>query len=158
MVTHDDLITKDDERRERLLGNALRLDAELSVLDLYDNERRGFGYDYGNGQRFAEVSRVRRERDAARRECKIFGYGMGLGDLDASPELCLAEFERISTQRTARYRREAHLTRTAQLAERAWQLVHEHLLDVAKPVPPMDASEGFGYWPGEDARPSRRSR
>jgi hypothetical protein len=132
MVTHDDLITQSDDRRERLLGTALRLDAELSVLDLYDNERRALGYDYGNGQRFAEISRIRRERDAARRECKIFGYGLGLGDLDASPELTLVVFEEISMQRTARYRREPHVTRTAQLAHHAWQLVHAHLLDVAR--------------------------
>jgi hypothetical protein len=113
----------DDDRRKQLVGNARRLDAELSVLTIYDDERRSLGYDYGNGQRFAELIRVRRERDAAVIAAHRYGYGMGLGDLNASPELVADAYRRISTARLRRYGRDPHLRRTERLATTAWRMV-----------------------------------
>jgi hypothetical protein len=106
--------------RDELVTAAQRLDAELSVLGLYDDARRDLGHDYGNGQRYSELVRVRRQRDAARKLAKIFGYGMGLGELDATPQQCLEAYGRISAPRMARYRRESYRGETAMRSVTAW--------------------------------------
>jgi hypothetical protein len=112
----------DADRRKQLVDNARRLDAELSVLTIYDDERRSLGYDYGNGQRFTELIRVRRERDAAVTRAHTFGYGMGLGDLLATPELVRDAYRRISTAKLRRlYAAQAHYrTRSGDRAVAAW--------------------------------------
>ena len=108
------------EHRRELMARAHELDAQLSVLAMYDDQRRFYGYDYGNGQRAHELIRARRERDFAFSQAKTFGYGMGLGELHAPPQLVLDTARKISKQRLARYRRDAYCSRTGELALRAW--------------------------------------
>jgi LmbE family N-acetylglucosaminyl deacetylase len=104
-----------------LVERARLLDARLSVLDLYDAERGSLGHDYGNGQRFHELSRVRRERDEARRAARA--YGVSDLELVATPEQVRAAFREISVERLRRYRTDAHRPSTADRAVRAWTAV-----------------------------------
>lgn len=130
MTTHDydaQRAERDAERRAQMIETAQCLDAELSVLTMYDTERRALRYDYGNGQRFRELIRVRRARDFAVADAHAYGYAMGLGDLNASPQQCLDAWRRLSTERLRRYGREAHRTETAQLALEAWRRVAEEI-------------------------------
>lgn len=129
-----DPITQDDGRRARLVKHAQQLDAELSVLMMYDHQRRSLGYDYGNGQRFTELIRVRRERDAAQIDAKRYGYGMGLGDLSATPVQMRETFVRISTTRLGRVRRADAAyrpTKSSEMALRAWRAVQREVEAIA---------------------------
>jgi hypothetical protein len=81
------MITATDSRRG--------LAAELVVLELYDDRRRLFGHDYGNGQRVRELNRRHRELEPC---------GMIVPPLDAG-EL-YAAYLRVGVPRLARARRE----------------------------------------------------
>jgi hypothetical protein len=118
-----------DELREA----AQLADAELSVLTMYDDARRAFGYDFGNGQRYAELIRLRRERDLAAAQAAAYGVG-ALADVSATPQQQRAAFERISRQRLARYSAEAHTGRTEQLARRAWSVVEKEIAYIERKV------------------------
>jgi hypothetical protein len=112
---------RDDERYTRLVQAAQLADAELSVLALYDTERGALGHDFGNGQRFTELVRARRAQEAAVREAHTFGYGMGIGALNATRAQCLDAWERVSTRKLARYRTDPHTSATKSRAVEAWR-------------------------------------
>lgn len=112
--------------REQLIEEAQRLAARLSVLTLYDVERGALGYDFGNGQRYRELVRARRERDAAINRAQPFGYGVA-GELDASPEQVRVAYREITRAKLARYQREAHTSRTYELAVIAWRRVADEI-------------------------------
>jgi hypothetical protein len=111
----------------KLITRARELDAELTVLDLYDAERSSLGHDYGNGQRFHELSRKRRERDEARRDARI--YGASDLELVAPKTMQLSAYARISAKRTKRYSssREGYRDATALRALSAWRSVKSEL-------------------------------
>ena len=52
-----ELIDRNLTRKAEAETKALRLAAELAVLDRFDTIRRSLGHDYGNGQRAAELHR-----------------------------------------------------------------------------------------------------
>jgi hypothetical protein len=106
-ITEDPTVAADDERRERLVTAARLLEAELSVLGVYDDQRRITGHDFGNGQRHAELIRLRREHEHAVAQCHAYGYGMNLGELLATPEQLTAALQRLKAQRTSRYKHRA---------------------------------------------------
>jgi hypothetical protein len=119
--------------REQALEQLLELDAELRVLDLYDDARTALRYDYGNGQRHAELSRTRRKRDEQR---LAFRYQFGetsLLELESDRERQLRAYERITKRRLARYssEREGYTNRTQRLAVQAWRSVKRELDSLA---------------------------
>lgn len=116
-----DLLARDAEMRRTKIAKAQELDARLIVLEQYDMAREPLGHDYGNGQRHSELIRVRREREAAMRDCSIFGYGQGIGDLLARPEQLREALREISGKRLRRYHTDAHLSATRQRAFDAWR-------------------------------------
>lgn len=118
----------DDERRVRLVEAAQRADAELSVVSMYDNERQALGFDFGSGQRFAEIARKRRARDEAVIEAHRFGYGMRIGELSASREQCLDALRRISAKRLKRYAHQPHNRDTFERARAAWRRTERAIL------------------------------
>jgi hypothetical protein len=97
-VTHLEL-----DNGSRLVGRRMQLVAEFAVLNAYDELRRRAGYDYGNGQRVAELNRRRR-----------FLVSRGAGELvdrDDLLEVLSAEelvdaFERVGRPRLERARRQ----------------------------------------------------
>jgi hypothetical protein len=67
-----DRLAEADAERRRLV---VELAADYACLLVYDDERRRLGYDYGAGQRAAELSRVRAELADA---CRAAGRGWKL--------------------------------------------------------------------------------
>ena len=88
-------IPKPDE----LVETARKLDAELRVLDLYDYARGALGHDYGNGQRFRELVRVRRQAESAARVAAIYSDE----PLSASRAQLLEAMRRISSAKLRRF-------------------------------------------------------
>jgi hypothetical protein len=113
--------------RNELVTAAQLADAVLSILTMYDDQRHTLGHDFGCGQRAHELIRVRKEREHAITNAHRFGYGMGLGDLAATPDQMREAFVRLSTERLRRYDRDAHTSRTYTLALRAWRVVQREV-------------------------------
>lgn len=107
------------------------LAAELEVLDLYDALRSGW-FDYGGGQRAAELSRRRRELDAAADTALHFDRDSAatsrfeyLDELDVAgdPTELLAAFERVARPRMRRLERESyrHGTKATNRSVATWR-------------------------------------
>lgn len=79
--------------------------AELEILERYDAMRERAGYDYGSGQRGAELMRRRRELDV---EAPVYGEsrrGVTMQELAAA-------FERVGRPRMARVAKEGYRSNT----------------------------------------------
>lgn len=113
--------------RDRVaLAKRRRLEAELAILDLFDDVRHRLGHDYGGGQRARELGRRRYElqRLGARSD-----FGGALAELE--PVDLSAAWARVGAPRVARLERraEGYRRRTTSTAKtvRAWELVKAEL-------------------------------
>lgn len=118
------------ERRTRMITTAQVHSAELAVLVLYDNARQRLGFDYGSGQRHAEISRKRRELDSLVSSCHTNGYAVDVA-LSSTYEQIRAACARIERQRLGRIKsahdRRAYTSKSAMLAAQAWQHVRREI-------------------------------
>lgn len=107
-----------------------RLAAELAVLELYDWERQLLGHDYGNGQRWNERLRRRRELEHELNIARIYDRDVPYVEaaVERAPrDLKLRAYRRIAASRMRRYQRDAHLSETAGRALEAWRAVERRL-------------------------------
>jgi hypothetical protein len=105
-----------------------RANAEISVLQAYDDARRSMGHDFGNGQRWGEIARLERDRNELRRHLRE--PRPSTLELAAPPELVAETFARISAERLARYDRGSYLVATVNRARRAWAAAERRLEEV----------------------------
>lgn len=120
-----ELFDRHNAARLDAIKRAQLLDAQHTVLTLYDVERSALGHDYGNGQRYHELMRVLRELESARNDARL--YSVDALELNATPEQQRAAFRSISTKRLNRYQRDAHTSSTAMRAVNAWRAVAREL-------------------------------
>jgi len=104
---------------DALVETARKLDAELRVLDLYDTARGTLGHDYGNGQRFRELVRVRRQAESAARVAAIYSDE----SLRASRAQLLEAMRRISSAKLRRMPKQYATQATFERATQAWRAV-----------------------------------
>lgn len=123
------------------------LAAELRILEAYDSIRRTLGHDYGVGQRYAELRRVRRE--AAVR---------GVEDHVSTTDELAAAFKRIGRPRRQRieyseaYRRN---TPAGNRAMSAWAMLELALDMAAQGVKTLDEAVAIARRSGRQYREAR---
>lgn len=100
-----------------------RLAAELEVLEQYDARRQGW-YDFGGGQRYAELSRRRRELQSLERvELVMLGSSATELDFELTADELLAAYERVGRPRLERLARESfrHGTKATERSLETWR-------------------------------------